>query len=72
MPITGAEVALITAILELILKYGVPAALDIIKTWREENPGEITVEMAEALRLRVPHPDAYFDGAEGDPENVPE
>ncbi|MBW1778617.1 MAG: hypothetical protein JRJ54_13640 [Deltaproteobacteria bacterium] len=69
MPITGAEVALITAIIELIAKYGIPAAMDIIRTWRDENPGEITVEMVEALRMRVPHPDVYFDGAEGDPDN---
>jgi len=44
------------AILELILRYGVPLAIDMIKALETDNPtsGDI-----RALALRVPHPNSF-------------
>ena len=44
------------AILELILRYGVPLAIEMIKALQADNP---TSEDIRALALRVPHPDTY-------------
>jgi len=41
------------AILELILKYGIPLAIEMIKALETDNP---TSEDIRALALRVPHP----------------
>ena len=51
------ELALITAIGEMILKYGVPTALQIMKDWEVTNP---TLEDITALRNRVPKAETYF------------
>ncbi len=47
------------AILELILKYGVPGAMALIKGLQTNNPtsGDI-----RALADRAPHPDSYEAG----------
>jgi len=42
----------------LVLKYGVGAAVEIIKTWNTQ--GEPTLEDIEALKEMVPPPDSYF------------
>jgi len=42
---------------ELILKHGIPAALNIIKAWDVENP---TSEDIQALKLKVKDPESYF------------
>jgi len=42
---------MILAITEMIVKHGVPAALQIIKAWDIDEP---TLEDIEALRQRVP------------------
>jgi len=44
------------AILELILRYGVPMALDLVKGLQTDNPTPADIR---ALALRVPHPDVY-------------
>ena len=57
---TGTEIALITAIIDLMLKYGVPAAMEIYNAWdKKDDP---TTEDIEALRLMVPRPETYFEG----------
>ena len=48
------------AITELALKYGVPLALDLASTWKQNLAGrEPTKEDFEALRLT--EPDTFFD-----------
>lgn len=56
---TPAEIAAVAALLELILKYGLPAALEMIKALETDNP---TAEDIRALAPRVPHPDTYEKG----------
>jgi len=53
---TPAEIALATAVLELILKYGAPAAIEMIRTMQTDNP---TADDIRALTTRVAHPDTY-------------
>lgn len=53
----GAEFLFISAIVELILKYGVPGALQIIADWDIKDP---TIEDIEVLRKRVLKPEEYF------------
>ena len=55
------EATLITTIGELILKYGVPAALQILKEWEVSDP---TLEDIMALRDRVPKPETFFEKPE--------
>lgn len=55
------ELALVTAIGEMVLKYGVPAALQIMKEWEVIEP---TLEDIAALRERVPRPGTYFEKSE--------
>ena len=52
------ELALIVSISELVLKHGVPLALQLVKDWNVENP---TLEDIEQLKNRVPRPSTYFD-----------
>ena len=52
------ELEFINSILQLLINYGLPAALNIIKTWDKDNP---TLEDIEALRDMVPPPDHYFE-----------
>jgi hypothetical protein len=47
------------AVLELILKYGLPMAMELIQALDKEN---ITDDDIRALAYRVPHPDAYDEG----------
>lgn len=47
------------AILELILKYGVPGAMALIKGLQTNNPTSADIR---ALAERVPHPDIYEGG----------
>ena len=51
------ELILILAFVESIMKYGVPAALQIFRDWEIENP---TLADIEALRLRIKKPEEYF------------
>lgn len=53
-------VAFIVTVIELVAKYGVPAALSIINSLKVENP---TLADIEALRLRVPPPEFYLPPA---------
>jgi len=55
------ELALVATISELILKYGVPAALQILKEWEVTDP---TLDDIAALRNRVPKPETYFEKPE--------
>jgi hypothetical protein len=55
------EAALITTIGDLILKYGIPAALQILKEWEVTDP---TLEDIMALRNRVPKPETFFEKPE--------
>lgn len=52
------ELEFISSILQLIINYGLPATLNIIKTWDKECP---TIEEIEALRDMVSPPDYYFE-----------
>ena len=56
---TEDRIAVGMAILELILRYGVPLALEMIKALETDNP---TAEDIRALALRVPHPDTFEGG----------
>ncbi len=42
---------------ELVLRYGLPAAMQLIADWQNEDP---TMQDIEALRKRVPHPSTYL------------
>ena len=55
----GVELAFVVTIVELVAKYGVPAALQIIQAFKVENP---TLEDIEALRKRVQDPSVYLPG----------
>ena len=50
------ELAFLLAIAEKVLKYGVPATIQLVRSWNVENPTE---EDIQALRLK--RPEAYFD-----------
>jgi len=45
-------------ILDLVVKYGVPAVKQIVEDWGVENP---TAEDIEDLKNRVPKPGTYFE-----------
>lgn len=51
---------LVLAFTSLILKYGVPAAISIIKDW-DVDPESITLDDIKALHDRVPPPESYFN-----------
>jgi len=53
---TEDRIAVGMAILELILRYGVPLALEMIKALETNNPSS---EDIRALALRAPHPDTF-------------
>jgi len=52
--------AFILSIIQLIMKYGIPGVISIIKDWDigEEGP---TLEQIQALKTRVPKPETYFE-----------
>ena len=52
------ELALAVAFAQLLLKYGVPATLQIMRDWQVTNP---TLEDIEELKKRVPRPETYFE-----------
>lgn len=52
------SLVLITSIIQLISKYGLPLAMDIVKTWNTSD--EPTIEEIHELRNRVPRPESYF------------
>ncbi len=55
----AAELAI--AITTLALQYGVPLAIDLAATWKNDLGGkEPTKEDWEALRAMVPAPETYF------------
>jgi len=47
----------IIAVIEIVLKYGIPAAMKIIADWAKQNP---TIADLEELRERVKKPEEYF------------
>lgn len=51
------EAQIIMSITQLIIKYGIPGALKILKAWDVDNP---TIEDIEALPDLKP-PDSYFE-----------
>jgi len=53
------ELTLVLTITELILKHGVPMAINLIKDWNIE--GEPTLEDILELKNRVPKPSTYFE-----------
>jgi len=55
------ELAVVIAISELILRYGVPAGLSIVKRW--ECDGEPTLDDIQSLRAMVPLPETFFKEA---------
>ena len=55
----GSELLMAVAI--LIIKYGVPATIAIIKEWDVDNP---TIEDIKALKEMVPPPETYFEEPE--------
>ena len=58
----GATMAV--AIVELVLKYGVPTAISLFNTWHEGLGGrEPTNEDFEALRNKVRDPEKFFEEA---------
>lgn len=61
------ELEFINSILQLLINYGIPATLNIIRTWDKKNP---TIEEIEALRDMVPHPGYYF-GVDDDSKTDP-
>jgi len=52
------ELAIILSISELIMKHGIPVALQLVKDWNVENP---TMEDIMELKNRVPRPSTYFE-----------
>ena len=52
------ELMFASVIIELILKYGIPGALEVIYDWDMKNP---TAEDIQALRMRVLKPETYFE-----------
>ena len=51
------ETLIILAIVDLILKHGVPGMISVMTEWGIQDP---TIEDIEALRKRVPKPGTYF------------
>ena len=54
-PVTA---ALLIAFVQLIGKYGVPAALKILQDWGVTDP---SLEQIQELKERVPRPETFFD-----------
>ena len=50
--------AFLIAVITLATKYGIPGLLKILQDWKVDNP---TLEDIEALKLRVPRPETYFE-----------
>ena len=52
----------IATVVQLISKYGLPMAINLIKTWQSDDIP--TVDDIMKLRSRVPSPDSYFESSE--------
>ena len=61
------ELALVTAIGELVLKYGVPTALQIMREWEVTDP---TMEDIIELKNRVPRAETYFQKSEPEKSQI--
>ena len=48
------------AVTELVLKYGVPVAIDLLVLWKSQHEGEITEEKVKALVADLKTPESYF------------
>jgi hypothetical protein len=59
------ELLFANACLELMLKYGIPAFIQIITAWEIEEP---TVADIEALKNAVPEGKTYFEETPETPE----
>ena len=55
----------IISIVELVLKYGIPAAMNVINDWGKQNP---TILDINELRERVKKPEEYFLPGDPDPQ----
>ena len=66
------ELAMASVILDLLCKYGIPAAMDIIGAWDWDGEEGPTIEEIEALRDAVPDGEEYFDDEPGDEPEEPE
>jgi len=53
------ELTLVLTISELILRHGIPMAMQLVKDWNIE--GEPTLEDILELKNRVPKPSTYFE-----------
>lgn len=58
----NAELMAVLTITELIMKHGVPLALQMITVWEVEEP---TIEDWEALRVK--DPESYFQSSPSTP-----
>jgi len=57
---SDSKAEMIFSITDLIIKHGIPTAMNIIKTW---NTGEEpTIEEIRALRYALPDPESFFKG----------
>ena len=54
-----ATIALITAIVEMMLKYGAPAVISAIQTW-QKDPATITAQDIKDLCSAIPEPESFF------------
>jgi hypothetical protein len=55
----GETLVFITTVIELVLRHGVPAAIAIIKTLKDDEP--VTPERILALK-DLPPPESFFGG----------
>ena len=59
----SAEVELIKLIVDMIGKYGIPAAMKLIQSWQMAD--EPTAEDIRALAAKMPEPESFFNDADG-------
>ncbi len=50
---------MILSVTELIIKYGIPTAMGVIKTWNTER--EPTIEEIRQLKYCLPDPETFFE-----------
>jgi hypothetical protein len=55
---TQANLEFVIIIGELVIKYGIPAVIKLIKLWQVDNP---TLEDIRALKTLIKPPEEYFD-----------
>lgn len=49
------------AFVQLILKYGLPMAIDLMALWKAKNDGDITYEKVMSLLDDLKDPEDYFN-----------